>query len=65
MATSTTGLEDMLNKLSQQVDARIQEILSQSLSRLEDRLKAAIESFHETIACSIVTKAKWRPAPSG
>ena len=39
--TSTTRLDEsnLLNKLSRQVDTRIQEGLSQSLSQLEDRLK--------------------------
>ena len=59
MATSTARLEetDLLNKLSQQVDTKIQEGLSQSLSRLEDRLKTAIESLHETVAYSIGTRS--------
>ena len=51
IATSTTMSQICLKKLSRQVDTKIQEGLSQSLSRLEDRLKSAIENLHITIVC--------------
>ena len=59
VATSTSRLyeSDMLSKLSEQVDAKIQEGLSQSLSQLEKRLKVALESLHETFACSVGTRS--------
>ena len=60
MATNTSRLEesDFLNKLSQQVDTRIQEGLAQLLTQLEDRLETAIECLHETIANSIGTRSQ-------
>ena len=59
MATSTSRLDesDLLNKHSQHFDTRIQGGLSQSLSRLEDRLKTTIEGLHETIAWSVGTRS--------
>ena len=47
----------MLSKLSQQVDAKFQAGLSQSLSQLESRLKIALESLHETFGCSVRTRS--------